>query len=360
MDNGRSFSVEELVTAAYEAILCRDPDKSGFLNNVKAINFGMPVVDFFRNLINSDEFAQKNKILRIDKWELPDLTSCRPERYSRLDDGSTVYFAEADADFEFLESSITNYHYYDSLGVWSPAIDLDKRLIAAIVAGLGARRSLEIGCFSGPVLIELNNRGVDAVGIDISHLAFVLADPSIRSKIFYGDLLSLNLDGRFDVVYGMDILEHLSPLKLGAYIDKVENLVADNGYVFINSPIFGNDDIFGCVFSPYLPQWSSTKGSSFWRHVHCDAKGWPLHGHLVWAESSWWEDIFSERGLVRDREIERRIHSLLAGFFEHSAPARKAFYVLKHKGNNLPNGRVIDALEREIGAVLEGQSCDAE
>jgi len=354
MNNDRSFGAEELIVAAYEAILGRDPDESGFSNGVMAINRGMTLVDFLRNMINSDEFAQQKKILRIDKSELPDLTTWRPGQYSRLDDGSTIYFAQSDADFEFLEASIKDHHYYDNLGVWSPSIDLDKRLIAAIVAGLGAHRSLEIGCFSGPVLSELNHRGIDAVGIDVSHLAFVLAYPSIRDKMVYGDLLSLSLDGQFDVIYGMDILEHLSPIKFGAYIDKMKGLVTDSGYVFINSPMFGDDDIFGCVFNTYLPQWSSSGGSSFWRHIHCDSKGWPLHGHLIWAESRWWEGVFRERGLVRDREIERRIHSLLATFFERSAPARKAFYVLKHKGNSSPNSRVVDALEREIGAVLEG------
>lgn len=354
MESDRSFGSEELVAAAYEAILGRNPDESGFSNSVKAINCGLTLVDFIRNMINSDEFAQQNKILRINRHELPDLTIWRPEQYSRLDDGSTVYFARTDADFEFLESSILNHHYYDSFGVWLPSIDLDKRLIAAIVAGLGAHRSLEIGCFSGPVLSELNDRGVDAVGIDVSHLAFVLAYPSIRSKMVYGDLLSLKFEEQFDVVYAMDVLEHLSPLKLGSYIDRIGALVTDSGYVFVNSPMFGEDDVFGCVFERYLPQWSLSDSSSFWRHLHCDAKGWPLHGHLVWAESGWWERIFRERGLVRDREIEREIHTLLATFFSRLAPARKAFYVLKHKANSAPNGPVLDALEREIGAVLEG------
>jgi hypothetical protein len=128
----------------------------------------------------------------------------------------------------------------------------------------------------------------------------------------------------------MDILEHLNPLKLDRYVARVAQLVKRDGFVYINSPMFGNDDVFGTVFEAYLPEWRQAGESGFWRYMHCDAKGWPMHGHLVWASPKWWESIFLKHGLVRDRSVEKTIHGILGGFFDKKAPARKSFFVLRH------------------------------
>ena len=212
-----------------------------------------------------DEFHIKNNV--ITPSELPNLTHPLPDHYEpgSSQGGTTpfIFKGAQDSDINMMEQLIHKHRYYDSLGVWSPRIDLDKRVTAAIVRGLGARRCLEIGCFSAPVLSLLDDEGIEVTGIDASHLAFVVAYPNIRDRMLFGDLLSVQVDSPFDVVLGMDIIEHLNPLSLDAYLEKISSILSADGYVYINSPIFGRDDIFGEVFPLPSPngRWSEIPAS---------------------------------------------------------------------------------------------------
>jgi len=259
--------------------------------------------------------------------ELPDLRKLSPENFlvERTDynEDATVFRASRDEDFDRLEQFIIEHRYYDAPGVWGAKIDLDKQVTTAIALGLGASKCLELGCFSGAIMSLLKRRGVDVTGLDASHLAFVLAYPEIRRHIVFGDLLSTDFPSdQFDVIVAMDILEHLSPIKFDKYIEKIRNLITTNGYVYVNSPMFGSDDVFGTIFPQYLKEWERVGDESFWRDLDCDDRGWPKHGHLVWASPTWWEAKFAAHGLRRDRAIERVIHRKLEKFFE-SAPGRK-------------------------------------
>ena len=133
----------------------------------------------------------------------------------------TVYLARTDADIALMASLIDRHRFYDRFGVWSPVIDHDKEITAAIVRGLGARSCFELGCFTGPVISLLADAGVSVLGAEVSHLAFAFAYPNVRDSNVFGDLLSLDIDRRFDVVLCMDVLEHVSPLKLDQYIEKL-------------------------------------------------------------------------------------------------------------------------------------------
>jgi len=260
---------------------------------------------------------------------LPNLIERFPERYRRV--GSDVIFDARDGGIPLMEGLIAKHRYYDAGGIWAPLIDTDKRVTAAIVESLGARSCLELGCYSGPVLSLLNERGIKICGVDVSHQAFLLAEESVHAHLRYGDLLSLNFDTPVDVFFGMDILEHLSPVKLGAYIAKIETLIAPGGFAYINSPMFGHDDVFGAVFQQYVPAWQEAGDDRFWMEWHCDEKGWPMHGHLIWASPAWWEAQFRLSGLVRDREVEAIFHRQLAGFFA-TTPARRSLFVLRRPG----------------------------
>ncbi|WP_395683135.1 methyltransferase domain-containing protein [Dokdonella sp.] len=345
-------TAEELVTELYRGLLEREPDAGGLRGNVAAMRAGAPLAEIAKGVASSDEFVKKSGLLRVPPSQLPDLSAEFPARYQRLEDGTCVLALEDDDGFDWIEGQIGEHRYYDSFGVWSPTIDLDKQVIASTVAGLGARNCLEIGCFTGTVLSLLHERGIDVTGIDLSHLAFVLAYPSIRSRIRFGDLLSLDLKGPFDVVLAMDILEHLNPTRLDRYLERIVSLLDQEGYLLLNSPMFGTDDVFGEVAPPHLPQWRSAGPSVYWRHLHCDALGWPLHGHLIWASPSWWENRLEANGLVRDREVERRMHAVLGGFFAGYAPARKSFFVLRRADARTPPGTRADAVVRELASLL--------
>ncbi len=342
---------EQLVAELYRGLLEREPDAGGLRTHADALDAGVPLAELARNMVGSEEFNKKQGYLRVPAAVLPNLVELHPQRYRRNDDGSTTFRIDDDADFDWLERMIHEHRYYDSFGVWSPVIDIDKRVIAALVAGLGTKRCLELGCFTGPVLSLLDEQGIDVAGVEISHLAFVLAYPSIKNRIHYGDLLSVELPGPFDAVIAMDILEHLNPLKLDRYLARIAALLDRDGYFLINSPMFGRDDVFGEVAPPFLPEWRAAGDASFWRHLHCDAQGWPMHGHLVWASPSWWEQRLAAHGLVRDRALERRVHADLDAFFAQHAPARKSFFLLRHAdapASDSVAARVSAALDRAL------------
>jgi len=273
-----------------------------------------------------------------------------PERYQWpiVRGGSMpVYVARTDAEMELMESLIRRHRYYDRGGVWSATIDRDKEITAAIIRGLGARSCFELGCFTGPVLSLLADAGVEVRGSEVSETALACAYPNIRGAIQLGDLLSIELDRRFDVVLCMDVLEHISPLRLPAYIERLVSLVEDDGYLYLNSPMWGIDRIFGLFESQYIEEWQQVGDRSNWRHWPCDAQGWPVHGHLVWASPTWWERTFEAHGLVRDETIERAIHARLADFFAQ-ATGRRCLFVLRRPGSRKVSAEAASAMDRVL------------
>jgi hypothetical protein len=193
----------------------------------------------------------------------------------------------------------------------------------------------------------LADAGVEVLGSEVSETALTCAYPSIRSAILLGDLLSVELNRRFDVVLCMDVLEHVSPLRLSAYIERLLSLLEDDGYLYLNSPMWGTDRIFGMLEDQYIAEWQQVGDASYWRHWPCDAQGWPVHGHLVWASPAWWESTFVAHGLVRDETIERAIHAKLTGFYRVSA-GRRCLFVLRRPGNR----RASSEVATEVGRVL--------
>jgi SAM-dependent methyltransferase len=347
----RTLSPEEVVSALYEGIFRRRADPSGSAAYLNALLNGYSLSKIIEEMIASDEFRNVRGSNVLPVITLPDLTSLYPEKYHKSNSGPPIFIADVDDDFRFLERLIIEHRYYDSLGVWSPAIDLDKQITAAIVEGLGARRCVELGCFTGPVLSLLADRGIEATGVEVSHLAFLLAYPNIRNKIRYGDLLSVDLDSSCDVFLAMDVLEHLSPLRIDEYIARIAKMISSEGFVYLNSPMFGADRVFGTPFEAYLSEWQRVGDASFWRHLHCDDIGWPMHGHLIWASPNWWERQFSNHGLVRDHAIEEVLHETLASFFER-APARRSLFVLKRAQNIGPQDETRDRIRVVLSRAL--------
>jgi SAM-dependent methyltransferase len=262
----------------------------------------------------------------------------------------TVYVARIDGDIASMESLIDRHRFYDQFGVWSPVIDNDKKITTAIVRGLGARSCFELGCFTGSVMSLLAEADITVRGAEVSHLAFTFAHPNIRDAIMFGDLLTLDIDRRFDVVLCMDVLEHVSPLRLDQYIEKILRIVDDDGYVYLNAPMWGRDQIFGVFEEPYLDEWLAVGDRSYWRHWPCDDKGWPIHGHLVWASAGWWERKFRDHGLVRDTEIEQAIHQNLVAFFAE-AIGRRCLFVLRRANNRRSSAQSAAA----VHTALAGQ-----
>jgi len=327
-----TLSPEELASALYRVFLDREPDLGALSRNRSLPTSAVALKQFLLGLPEFRAWMLKAVAPRV---ELPDLTLAMPECYRKEATGDftrLVYTARMDEDVARMASLIERHRYYDALGVWSPVIDLDKEVTAAIVRGLGAKSCFELGCYTGPVLSLLAEAGLSVAGLEVSHTAFAFAYPNIREAILFGDLLSLNIGRRFDAILCMDVLEHVSPLVLDRYVEKLVSLLDEDGFLYLNSPMYGHDPVFGTVFHPDLEEWRTAGDGSFWRDWPCDEKGWPQHGHLVWASVGWWSRTFERHGLVRDRAIEQVIQQRLAGFFERE-PARRSLFILRRVEN---------------------------
>jgi SAM-dependent methyltransferase len=353
---GMRYAPAQVASALYRAILDRPADSGGLQNLTRLLEAGTPIEEVARIMLSSSEFSLNMMKRLIPPRTLPDLVALHPERFERETAANGVdvllFKADSDADFAFLEEAISRYRYYDEPGVWSAKIGLDHQITAAIVQGLGASNCLELGCFTGAVISLLEEAGLDVTGLDVSHLAFVLAYPNIKQHMVFGDLLTAQLAGPYDAVLAMDILEHLNPVKFDSYLDAIAALVAENGYFYLNAPMFGPDDVFGELFDTYATQWQQAGDTACWRRLHCEPDGWPMHGHLVWASPVWWERQFAARGMVRDRAIEHALHARLGPFFADN-PARKSLFVLKHEGNTKAPAQVISAIHDALDKVAD-------
>jgi 2-polyprenyl-3-methyl-5-hydroxy-6-metoxy-1,4-benzoquinol methylase len=319
------------IEMAYRQILNRPADQDGLSYYQALLRDGLGRTSVLLSLFKSDEFI--NQLRPVVASERTGLRPLRPAQYEERTDRTngktlTVFRIDSAADFDWLETAILEHGYYEKPGVWNFGIDTDKRVIAEIIASLGPSRAIELGCAAGAVLLCLQRDGVDADGIEISSLAIQKAEPDVRAKIHQGDLLQLDIAADFDVAFGLDVFEHLNPNRLDAYITRLTGLLREQGIVFCNVPAFGNDPEFGTVFSIYVEDWEAdARAARLFSSIHVDELGFPIHGHLVWADAPWWVGRFEAAGLSRDVGIERALHRKYDSYMEQRAPARKAFFV---------------------------------
>lgn len=320
----------EFIEAAYRKILGRPPDRAGLAHYGAALRNGLGRTDLLIALVRSDEYtARSTAAARADAGP----RALRPERYRDMIDRSNghviaVFDAEKAADVDWLETRILEDGYYEKPGVWNLGIDTDKRVVAEMIASFAPTRALELGCASGAVIECLLDYGVRAEGLDISWSALAQASPRVRRALHHGDLISFEHTAPYDLVYGLDVFEHLNPNRLEAYIARIFQITADGGYVFCNIPAFGCDEVFGTVFPYYIDGWETdaAAGRPFSR-LHVDAKGYPIHGHLAWADVRWWAERFEQAGFSRETDIERRFHRKYDDYMSRTTPARRAYYV---------------------------------
>ena len=140
----------------------------------------------------------------------------------------SAFQARSATDFDWLEDAILGNNYYEHPGVWVLGADADKRVVAEMLASFGALRTLELGCASGAVLDCLEQLGVTAEGVEISSMAIERASPSTRARIHHGDLLTLDLPGEYDLLFGLDVFEHLNPNRLNRYVDRIRQITSPN------------------------------------------------------------------------------------------------------------------------------------
>lgn len=340
-------SDREFVDAAFRDILGREADQGGLDFYRGVLRSGVRRTAVLLDIMRSPEFQRS--LAPPAPSSLPNLVLQRPERYRRTIDRHSnqsilVFDAASAAEFDWLESAIIGNGYYEEPGVWILDVDFDKRLVAEMIAAFAPQAALELGTAAGAVLECLDDLGIAAEGVEISAMAIGRAAARVRPRIHHGDLLALDLPAKFDVVFGLDVFEHLNPNKLDAYIARMAAITRDDTFLFCNIPAFGADDVFGTVFPLYVDRWDQeARESGLFRTLHVDETGYPIHGHLTWATASWWVARFEAAGFTRDVEIERALHRKYDGYMTKRSPARCAYFVF---GKSASSARRADILRR--------------
>jgi 2-polyprenyl-3-methyl-5-hydroxy-6-metoxy-1,4-benzoquinol methylase len=325
----------EFISDLYSEVLGRDADPSGRAWLEGLLKAGMSRQSVATILATSDESLNRQL---AERTYIRDLRELRPESFRQVvtTDGASVdvFHVSSPEDYDWLENAILDFGYYEKPGIWSLVIDDDKRRMAQILSAFRPHRALELGCASGAVLKCLDTLGFFGEGLEISTMAIQRADRDIRPRIHRGDLLEANLNEEYDLVYALDVFEHFNPNRLSAYLHRIAKLTTPGGFLFVNSPAFGRDAVWGEIFPLYIPSWRAdvSAGRPF-RDLHVDEDGYPQHGHLIWASPDWWTEQFERAGFRREAVIERALHATYDNDFEREALARKAFFVFSYKAS---------------------------
>lgn len=338
------------VDQAFRDILGRDADQGGLEFYRGVLRQGVSRTAVLLDIMRSEEF--RRTLIPHAPSKLPNLIVQRPERYRRTTDrvnGSSmlVFDVHETADLDWLERAIIDHGYYEEPGVWILDVDFDKRLVAEMIAAFAPSAAIELGCAAGAVLQCLDEIGVSAEGVEISRMAIEKAGERIRPRLHHGDLLSLNLPRRYDLLFGLDIFEHLNPNRLDAYITRIAEVTSGDAYLFCNIPAFGADPIFGTVFPFYVDGWAEDAAAGRpLGSIHVDEAGYPIHGHLTWADAAWWTRQFERAGFARDVEIERAFHRKYDGYMEKRSPARRAYFVFGKEGSARRRAEILQRIAR--------------
>lgn len=345
----------EFIETAYERILGRPVDPKGLEHYRAAFRDGLGRIDLLLELAKSDELT--GTLARLARAKAGP-RALKPDCYREMVDRTNgqvipVFEAQSAADFDWLETRILEDGYYEKPGVWNLGVDVDKRVIAEIVASFAPERALELGCAAGAVIECLLDHGIAAEGVDISLMALDRAPAQVRTRLHHGDLLSLDFPEPYDMVFGLDVFEHLNPNRLDAYVARMAQIAAPHAYLFCNIPAFGKDEVFGTVFPYYIDGWETdaAAGRRFAR-LHADPLGYPLHGHLTWADARWWVERFAAAGFTRETDIEHALHAKYDAYMERITPARRAYFVFAGRPSAERRAAVIERIAGQPSRAL--------
>ena len=125
--------------------------------------------------------------------------------------------------------------------------DISER-IRGVVEGAGdlrGKRVLDLGCGRGELSCEAARRGAHVVGVDYSQAAIELAcqrleilEPKERERVvlILEDVCQISFpDGSFDVIFMVDLYEHLQPQEIEEVLRKVRKILAPGGKLIIHT-----------------------------------------------------------------------------------------------------------------------------
>ncbi|TAK66462.1 MAG: class I SAM-dependent methyltransferase, partial [Dehalococcoidia bacterium] len=141
---------------------------------------------------------------------------------------------------------LTNCHGYEDFVV-SGGRKVGPRFVKALsLAGdLRGKRVLDVGSGRGELVIQSAMRGADAWGIDYAQAAVDIAERALatideqlreRTHVRQMDVKALQFeDGFFDVVFMMDVVEHLYPHELALAFDELRRTIRPGGLLVMHT-----------------------------------------------------------------------------------------------------------------------------
>jgi SAM-dependent methyltransferase len=153
------------------------------------------------------------------------------------DAGATERSESGSASLEF-----GRYYYEHDCGIpyerspeWLGYFD---KVADHIVSRLAAKRVLDAGCALGLLVEKLQERGVDAWGVDISEYAIGQVHESVREHCEVGSLvdpLPVGFPQHFDLVICIEVVEHMAPADAETAIARLASM--GDRVLFSSSPI---------------------------------------------------------------------------------------------------------------------------
>lgn len=154
--------------------------------------------------------------------------------------------ARVDPDVYTDDYYLTNCHGYEDFVV-SGGRKVGPRFIKALslVGDLRGKRVLDVGSGRGELVIQSAMRGADAWGIDYAQAAVDIAERALatidvglreRAHVRQMDVKALQFDdGFFDVVFMMDVVEHLYPAELALAFDELRRTIRPGGLLVMHT-----------------------------------------------------------------------------------------------------------------------------
>ncbi len=116
-----------------------------------------------------------------------------------------------------------------------------------ILKFLKPKNLLDVGCGTGLIVSNLREKGIEALGVDVSRTAIFKVPTKFRKYCFLGDVRKLKFkDKSFDVVSCIDVLEHITKDDLKKAIYECGRVAKRAVYFDITSL----EDIFFIHFDP--------------------------------------------------------------------------------------------------------------
>lgn len=168
----------------------------------------------------------------VDRFQ-PHRVEWTPERIRRMWD----HYSSSGATTE----DYFSYHSGRSI------IRVAERLIQ-----LRSRRVLDYGCGPGHLMRHLLDRGVACAGVEFTQgsveaaLANVGAHPLARGITYASGLPTPLADGSQDIVFAVEVVEHLGDEVLDATIGEIRRLLVPRGHVVVTTP--NDEDLLASTF----------------------------------------------------------------------------------------------------------------